>query len=102
MFWFLFRHSFTNGRKDSFDHKGKEVGSGGSPEFLPPSAKIQKLENENKEQEGGLLNQERPNLPAESTSSTEKPGVARLKLIKENEEKIEKLLETLESKVKGG
>lgn len=88
--------------KDSFDHEGKEVGSGGSPEFLPPSAKIQKLENENKEQEGGLLNQERPSLPAESTSSTEKPGVARLKLIKEKEEKIEKLLETLESKVKGG
>ena len=82
------------------------VDSGGSPEFLPPSAKIQKLSKEKERLAGELAKthvyQEIQSPQVQTAFNTEKPAAERLKSIKEQEEKIEGFLVSLESNVKRG
>ena len=79
-----------------------------SPEYLPPSAKLQKLAGNEKQS----LNEGSAKLPLRvchklqssqaTTSNVEKTAAEKLALIREQEEKIEELMVLLESNVKKG
>ena len=79
----------------------------GSPEFLPPSAKFQRLAKEKTDlaeevaEKLGVA-QELQSTHLETTSNALKPASERLKSIREKEEKIEELLMQLESNIKTG
>ena len=93
------------------DHKASSeseitLDGGHSPEFLPPRAKIQRLTGKKTSltvEPGKPLHiQELQSSQMEATFSKEIPAAERLKLIKEQEERIECLLVTLETSVKKG
>lgn len=77
----------------------------GSPEYLPPSAKIQRLANKEKQSTEGSaksrVDNEVQGLQA-TTADMEKTATEKLSLIREQEEKIEELMVLLESNVKRG
>lgn len=78
-----------------------------SPEFLPTSAKVQKLTKEKTELAEEVaakrgVDQELQSTHLETTSNAVKPASERLKSIREKEQKIEELLMQLESNIKRG
>ena len=95
--------SCFNNRSDDLDKKApaecerKTTGDvDGSPEYLPPSAKIKRI-----------ASKEIPSLEQGSSKSTrmaskEMSAAEKLTLIKEKQEKIEQMLVLLESSVKRG
>ena len=82
------------------------LGSCSSPEFLPPSAKIQRLAKDKTDLEEVAaklgVDQELKSTPLETKFNEEQSASERLKSIREKEEKIEELLMQLESNIKRG
>lgn len=77
----------------------------GSPEFLPPSAKIQRLAKEKPSlEEESAKSRVYHELQSEQATAAnmEKEPAEKLTIIREQEEKIEQLLVLLESNVKRG
>lgn len=80
----------------------------GSPEYLPRSAKIQRLESKEKpslhhgSSAKSIVYHEMQSSQTATTTNVEKTAAEKLILIREQEEKIEQMLIVLESNVKRG
>lgn len=93
-------------RKNSLDHLPVDT-ENGSPEFLPPNAKVQKLGDENtgvvprEPAKTCACVQDLQNLKPDSAYNAEKTAAERLKEIKKQEGQIEELLLVLKAQLKG-
>lgn len=107
--------SCLNHRSDNLDKKAPAQSESeitgdihDSPEYLPPSAKIKRLaskETQSLDGEGcskSSVCHELLNSQAVKTASKEMTAAEKLSLIREQEEKIEQMLVSLESSVKRG
>lgn len=91
----------------TFTESESTITGHGSPEYLPPSAKMQRLADKEKRSltEGcteSRVCHELKSSQATCTASMEKTAAEKLTLIREQEEKIEELMVLLESNVKRG
>ena len=93
-------------RKNPLDHLPVHT-ENGSPEFLPPNAKVQKLGNENtgvvptEPAKTCACDQDLQSLKPDTAFNAEKTAAERLKEIKKQEGKIEELLLVLKAQLKG-